>query len=316
MTATTLRIGIAQIAPVWLHKKETINKVTEAISQAADKGCDLVAFGEGMLPGYPFWLSLTHGADFDSTTQKEIHAHYIQQSIDIEGGDLDPICTICKQKNIAAYLGTIERAKERGKHSLYCSIVYIDKEGVIQSIHRKLQPTYEERLAWAVGDGHGLRTHKLGEFCVGGLNCWENWMPLSRMAMYAQGENLRVAVWPGSIRNTEDITRFIALEGRSYVMSVSALMRKSDISENIPHADKMIENAPDIITDGGSCIANPRGEWVIKPILHQEGVFSAEVDINVVYQERQNLDVTGHYSRPDVTRLVLNQKRQSILDIE
>ena len=119
----------------------------------------------------------------------------MQESVDIEAGDLDSICAVAKENNIAVYLGTIEKASDRGGHSLYCSLVYIDQSGVIQSVHRKLQPTYEERLVWSPGDGNGLRVHQLEEFTVGGLNCWENWMPLSRTALYGQGENLHCLLY-------------------------------------------------------------------------------------------------------------------------
>ncbi|MEQ9167000.1 MAG: nitrilase-related carbon-nitrogen hydrolase, partial [Fulvivirga sp.] len=191
----TLKIAMAQIAPVWLNKQKTLDKVMSSISEAGDQNCDLIVFGEGLLPGYPFWLAMTNGAEFESSVQKKIHAHYIKNSIQIESGDLDAVCKIAKEKLIAIYLGIIERAQNRGGHSIYCSLVYIDKKGIIQSVHRKLQPTYEERLTWAPGDGHGLRVHALESFTVGGLNCWENWMPLARTSLYGMGENLHIAVW-------------------------------------------------------------------------------------------------------------------------
>lgn len=311
-----LKIGMAQIAPIWLDKQETKNKIKSYIVEAGIQKCELVVFGEGLLPGYPFWLSLTDGTVFNSTIQKEIHAHYIRNAIQIEAGELDDICELAKAHQIAIYLGIIERAKNRGGHSLYCSLVYIDAEGVIQSVHRKLQPTYDERLTWSPGDGHGLRVHSLKQFTVGGLNCWENWMPLARTALYGQGENLHIAVWPGSRRNTHDITSFIAKESRSFVVSVSSLMRKDDFPKKTPHIEKILENAPDILADGGSCIAAPNGEWVVPPIVNAEGLFTVTIDFNQVLEERQNFDSVGHYSRPDVTKLTINRKRQSILDIE
>ena len=217
---------------------------------------------------------------------------------------------------MAVYLGVIERATDRSGHSLYASLVYIDAGGRIASVHRKLMPTYEERLVWSPGDGHGLRVHDLHGFRVGGLNCWENWMPLPRAALYGQGENLHVAVWPGSERNTADITRFIAREGRSYVLSVSGLMRREDIRAGLPHRDVMLENCPEWLTDGGSCIAGPDGEWVLPPQVGAEGLFVAELDLNRVYRERQNFDPAGHYSRPDVTRLEVDRRRQSTVDFK
>ncbi len=310
-----LKIGLAQISPVWLNKEKTRDKIRDYIEKAGKEDCDLVVFGEALLPGYPFWLSLTHGSEWNSNMQKEIHAHYIRNSITVEAGELDVLCEVARINEVAAYVGIIERAQNRGGHSLYCSLVYIDKKGDIKSVHRKLQPTYEERLAWSHGDGHGLRVHSLKEFTVGGLNCWENWLPLARTSLYAQGEDLHVAVWPGSVRNTEDITRFIAREARSFVVSVGALMSIKDFPEDTPYRDEIVMNAVDPLTDGGSCIAGPNGEWVVEPIVNKEGLFTGIIDFNRVLEERQNLDVSGHYSRPDVTKLIVNRERQSVIEL-
>lgn len=313
---TKLKVSLAQLAPVWLNKQATIEKTIDAIHDAGKQHSDLIIFGEGFLPGYPFWLSMTDGSAFNNQTQKEIHAHYVKNAISIEQGDLNPILEACKENKIAAYLGMIERPQDRGGHSLYCSLTYINKKGVVQSVHRKLQPTFEERLTWSPGDGHGLQVHPLEGFTIGGLNCWENWMPLARAAMYGQGENVHIAVWPGSVRNTEDITPFIAKESRSYSISVGSLMRKSDFPADTPHLDKIIANAPDDLTDGGSCIANPDGSWLLEPITGKEGVFSAELEFDRILEERQNFDPVGHYSRPDVTELRVNRERQSTIKIK
>lgn len=311
-----LKVALAQIAPVWLDKESTLQKIEETIQEAANKEAELIVFGEALLPGYPFWLALTGGAEWNTKLNKEIHAHYVKNSIIIEKGELDGICKLAKKRSISIYLGIMERAANRGGHSIYASLVYINKLGQIKSVHRKLQPTYDERLTWAPGDGHGLKVHPLKEFMVGGLNCWENWMPLPRAALYGQGENLHVAVWPGSDHNTKDITRFIARESRSYVLSVSSVMRKSDFPKNTPHLDEILKNAPEILANGGSCIAGPDGEWLLKPITDKEGIFYEILDFNRVLEERQNFDVVGHYSRPDVTKLIVNRERQSTVDFD
>lgn len=306
-----MKVSLAQVAPVWLDKTKTIEKILAAISQAADQGSRLVTFGESLLPGYPFWLERTGGAVFNSAKQKQIHSLYLQQAVNVENGDLDPICQLAAQRKIQVILGTAERASDRGGHSIYCSLVYISEVGKILHVHRKLMPTYDERLTWSPGDGNGLQTHPLGDFTVGALNCWENWMPLPRAALYAQGEDLHVAIWPGGLHNTEDITRFIAKEGRSYVMSVSSLMRPADFPKDTPYLEEILLDAPDLLANGGSCIAAPTGEWVIEPQVGSEGIYSATIDHNTVYQERQNFDPVGHYSRPDVTQLVVNRVRQN-----
>lgn len=312
----TLQVALAQIAPVWLNKKKTLDKIKEAMLQAAKEKAQLLVFGEGLLPGYPFWLALTDGAQWDLKINKSLHAHYAQNAVNIEDGDIEELCVLAKEHTMAVYVGVIERATNRGGHSLYCSLVYINEQGVICSVHRKLQPTYDERLTWAPGDGNGLQVHPLEGFTVGGLNCWENWMPLPRAALYGMGENVHCAVWPGSDHNTKDITRFIARESRSYVISVSSLMHKTDFPTDTPYIEELLAAAPEQLANGGSCVANPDGSWLLEPQLHTEGVFHAEIQLDRVYEERQNFDPVGHYSRPDVTQLHLNRERQSTLKIK
>lgn len=310
-----LKVGIAQIAPVWLNREKTLAKALSYVDHAGDQGCQLLAFGEALVPGYPFWIERTDGARFNSPIQKEIHAHYLNQAVQIEAGHLQLVCEAAAKHRLAVYLGCIERALDRGGHSLYASLVYIDPQGEIQSVQRKLMPTHEERLTWAIGDGHGLRVHSLGAFTVGGLNCWENWLPLARASLHAQGEDLHVAAWPGSRRNTEGITPFIAFEGRSYVISASALMRPQDFPEDTPHLEKILANNSGFLTDGGSCIAAPDGTWVVEPVVEEERLIVADIDHTRVRGERQNFDPSGHYSRPDVFKLIVNRERQSLLDI-
>jgi nitrilase len=268
-----LKIALAQIAPVWLDRAATLDKIVDQVEKAASGGANLVVFGEALLPGYPFWPELTGGAKFESDVQKDLFAHYAENSADISRGTLDPLTEKAAELGIAIYVGTIEHAAERGGFSLYATLVYISPDGNIGSSHRKLMPTYEERLVWSPGDGHGLRVHSLGEFTVGGLNCWENWMPLPRAALYGQGENLHIAVWP--------------------VVSVSGMMHRDWIPDEVPHADLIRASASGWLADGGSCVAGPGGNWLLEPF-----------------------DPAGHYSRPDVTRLKVNRKRQKTVSFD
>tara|TARA_R110002051_G_scaffold80488_1_gene144482 strand:+ start:4230 stop:5180 length:951 start_codon:yes stop_codon:yes gene_type:complete len=311
-----LNVALAQISPVWLNKVATLEKIENSIQEAASKKTELIIFGEALLPGYPFWLALTDGAAWDLKVNKEIHAHYVRNAIQIEAGELNGICRLAKEHKIAIYLGIMERAKDRGGHSIYCSLVYINELGEIKSVHRKLQPTYDERLTWAPGDGNGLQVHPLKQFTVGGLNCWENWMPLPRAALYGQGENLHIAVWPGNESNTKDITRFIARESRSFVISVSSLMKKEDFPKTTPFINEILEKAPEVLGNGGSCIAGPNGEWILEPVINKEGLIYQTLDFNRVYEERQNFDPVGHYSRPDVTKLYVNRERQTTVEFK
>jgi nitrilase len=305
-----LTVAIAQIAPVWLERSATVVKVVDYIERAGRSGARLVAFGEALVPGYPFWLEHTDGAQFDSALQKRLYAHYVDQAVDIDAGDLEPLCAAARAAGIWVAIGIIERDRARGQ-SVFCSLVLVDDDGAIRNVHRKLMPTYEERLVWSQGDGAGLRTFRLGRFHLGGLNCWENWMPLARSALYAQGEDLHIATWPGSCRNTASITPFIAREGRSYVLSVSGLLRREDIPAHIPESDLLRARLPDVCADGGSCLAGPDGRWVIEPCANDERLLIAEIDHVRVREERQSFDAFGHYGRPDVFELRVRRKRET-----
>lgn len=310
-----LKIGLAQFAPVWMNREKTLRKALTFAEDAADQNCELVVLGgEACVGGYPYWLELTDGARFNSQIQKEIFAEYSNQAVVIERGDLQTACDLAREKRIAMYIGIIEKPAERGE-SLYAALVFIDRSGEIKSVQRKLVPTYEERLVWANGDGNGLRVHSLNAFTVGGLNCWENWNPLARAALYGQGEDFHICVFPGGIHNV-DITRFIAKESRSFVASVCCVMRKEDFPSDTLHLDKILENAPDILSTGGTCLAAPDGEWLIEPLGTEEKLVVAQINHQRVREERQNLDIAGHYSRPDVLQLKVNRERQKIVVIE
>jgi nitrilase len=306
-----LTVGIAQVAPVFLDRDATTEKLVRYVDDAAARGCELVVFGEALLPGYPFWLELTDAARFDSALQKDIYAAYSAAAVDICAGHLAPIRAAAARHGIAIVLGTIERPRDRSGHSLYCSCVFIGTDGMILSVHRKLVPTYEERLVWAPGDGQGLVVHSLGDFSVGALNCYENWMPLTRAALYAQGEDCHIALWPGNARNTTKLTPVLAEEGRSYVISVSGVFTRDDVPTGHPVA-AMLESAPPVMADGGSCIAKPDGSWLIPPSTAGEALLIATLDPREVRRARQNFDPEGHYSSPDVTRLVVDRRRQAV----
>ena len=309
-----LKIGLAQFAPVWMNREKSIEKALKYAEDAANQDCEFVVLGgEASVGGYPYWLELTDGARFNSQIQKEIFAEYSNQAVQIERGDLREVCDLALEKKIAIYIGIVEKPAERGE-SLYCALVFIDQNGEIKSVQRKLVPTYEERLVWANGDGNGLRVHNVGAFTVGGLNCWENWNPLARAALYGQGEDFHVCVFPGGIHNV-DITKFIAKESRSYCVSVCSIMRREDFPPDTIHLDKILENAPEILSNGGTCLAAPDGEWLIKPFITEEKLIIAEITHQKVREERQNLDIAGHYSRPDVLQLKVNRERQKIVVI-
>jgi nitrilase len=309
-----MKVAIAQIAPVLFDRAATLDRVLAAISEAANNNATLVTFGECLVPAYPLWLCRTDAARFEADDQKELHALYLEQAVCIENGHLDGVRAAASKHGITVILGIAERPVDRGQ-SIYCSRVIIEPKGHIHSVHRKLMPTYEERLSWAAGDGAGLRTCAVGEFTVGALNCWENWMPLARAALYGQGETLHVMLWPGDVKLTADLTRFVAREGRMFVMSSSAIIRPSDVPDSVPYRDRICGNA-EVFFNGGSCIAGPDGTWIVEPVVGEEQLLYADLDLADILKSRQSFDPAGHYARPDVLKLTVNRTRQSTVQYE
>ncbi|WP_222868509.1 carbon-nitrogen hydrolase family protein [Actinomadura syzygii] len=298
-----MRVAAAQARCPWLDSTAGVAKVVEFLQRAAADRIDLVAFPETFLSGYPFWVEQTGGARFDDPDQKRAYAAYLDAAVELDGPELRVIVEAVRDLKVFTYLGITERV--RG--TVYCTLLAISPEDGIVGVHRKLMPTHEERLVWGIGDGHGLRTHRIGGISVGGLICWENWMPLARHALYAQGEDLHVSVWPGSSRLTGDITRFIALEGRVYSLAAGTLFSYADIPTDFPFHDQLAEQASRY--DGGSAIAGPDGQWVVPPVSGEERLVTADIDPAAVRAERQNFDPAGHYARADVLRLNVDRRR-------
>ncbi len=312
MVDRPLRIAAAQAHPAWGRPDETARRATEWIARAAADDVGLLAFGETFLGGYPFWLSLTDGSRFEDPEQKRAYAYYLDAAVELDGPEVGEVVEASRDHGLFTYIGIAERGPGPARGTVFCTLVAIDPERGVVSAHRKLQPTYEERLAWGQGDGHGLRVHALpGGPRVGGLNCWENWMPLARTAMYAGGEDIHVAAWPGAVRLTEPSTRFIAVEGRVYCLAASVLLSIDDIAADFPLLEACREAAGrgGVLYDGGSAVAGPDGAWIVEPVAREERLVVAEVDPARVREERQNFDPTGHYSRPDVLELRVDRRR-------
>ena len=309
-----MRIAAAQVHAAWGRPDAGAARVAEWIGRAAADDVDLLAFGETHLGGYPFWLSMTDGARFDDAGQKRAYAWYLEAAVELDGPQLRLIAEAAADHRVFTYLGIAERGSGLARGSVFATLVAIDPGPGIVSAHRKLQPTYEERLAWAAGDGHGLRVHEVvgragDSMRVGGLNCWENWLPQARLAMYAGGEDIHVSAWPGAVRNTIDVTRFIALEGRVYSLAAGTLLSRADVPDDFPLAAALPDGD---WADGGSAIAAPDGGWLREPVGGTEGLVAADVDLARVREERQNFDPTGHYARADVFELRVDRRRSAV----
>jgi len=306
-----MRIAAAQGHPAWLDAGATTKKIIAFLEEASAESIELLAFPETFLGGYPFWVEKTDGARFNHELQKAAYGYYLDAAVEIHGREVVEITEAVRDLGVFTYLGVAERGDATARGSVFCTLLAIDPGRGLVSRHRKLVPTYEERLVWAHGDGHGLRVHDVGTGKVGGLNCWENWMPQARHALYASGEDVHVSVWPGSSRLTRDITRFIALEGRVYSLAASALLSLDDVPTGFPFRELLEEQGHDSYYDGGSAVAAPDGTWVVEPVEDREGLIVADIDLAHVRQERQNFDPSGHYSRPDVFDVRIDRRRRA-----
>ena len=305
-----MRVAAAQARPHWLDPAATTKKVVAWLEMAASQQVELVAFPETFLSGYPSWLEHTNAARFDDAGQKRAYAAYLAAAVELPGPEIATIVEAAHDLGVFVYLGTTERM--RG--TIFATLVAIDPTAGVVSAHRKLMPTFEERLVWGIGDGHGLRVHQVGTTKVGGLNCWENWMPQARNALYALGEELHVSVWPGNPRNTVDITRFIAREGRVFSLAANGLLGLKDVPADFPLREALEESGVTDYCRGGSAIAGPDGNWIVEPVPDEERLVIADLDIALVAQERHNFDPTGHYSRPDVFTVTVDRSRREAVE--
>tara|TARA_Y100000746_G_scaffold142675_1_gene122048 strand:- start:627 stop:1538 length:912 start_codon:yes stop_codon:yes gene_type:complete len=300
-----MRVAAVQDSPVYLNRTATLDLVKERITEAGEGNADLIAFPEVFVSGYPVWIDVTDASAWEKHDQQEAFARYLEQSVDLDSSEFLKVVETVKSSGAFTYLGVVERATSGG--SVYCSLVAIDPTEGIVSVHRKLKPTYGERLVWADGDGAGLEAHDHKGVRLTGLNCWENWMPLARTAMYETGTQIHIAAWPGSVGLTEDITRFIAKEGRLFVISVGAIYDATMIPDDFPLRNQL--GVDDKYHNGGTCIAGPDGKWIVEPNHGEKGIIWADLDVSEVSRQRQNFDPTGHYSRPDVLRLHVTRER-------
>lgn len=300
-----MKVAAVQAAPVFLDAQATTDKALAKIREAAAAGAELVSFPEVFIAGYPSWLRSPSVAT-DDELLKLGHIAYLNSAIRTDGPELAAITRECAKLGVFVYIGLLERGESGG--SVYASLAAIHPDRGIVGVHRKLKPTFHERLIWSDGDGAGLKTHEWQGLRVGGLNCYENWLPLARHAMYAQGEQVHVATWPGDLDVTEHISRFIAMEGRIYVVSVSGLLRAQDIPETFPLKKHIVENRR-IINNGGSMIVAPGGSVIAGPVVDKECILYADIDVNQILGEHLKLDPAGHYSRNDVLSLSVNRQR-------
>ncbi|MDQ1457738.1 MAG: nitrilase [Actinomycetota bacterium] len=292
--APTTLVAAVQAAPVFLDREATIEKVGTLTKEAAAAGARLVAFPEGFVPTYPDWVwRTTPWAD------GEWYARWIDQCVDVPGAACDALGEVARENGVHLAVPVNERAGG----TVYNTILYFAPDGALLGKHRKLVATGGERLAWGMGDGSTLPVFDTPFGRLGGLICWENYMPLARVAMYEQGVDILLAptwdnsdVWVASMRH-------IAKEGRCYVLGITSCLRGSDVPADFPGRDDIYGGDDDWMSRGNTVIVDPYGEILAGPISETEGILYAEVDVAKVRQSRRQFDVVGHYARPDVFTL-------------
>lgn len=306
-----VNIGIVQSAPVYLDIKKSLEKVEALLTEASTKGAELVCFGESWFTGYPAWIDYCDEyAKWDFKPTKEIFAKTYANSLDVTGPEVAQIGKWAKELGLVVVMGINEKVTSGpGNGTIYNSLLTWNERGELANHHRKLMPTHTERLLYGQGDGAGLKAVDTAVGRVGGLICWEHWMPLTRQTMHNSGEHIHIAVWPKVHEMLQIATRSYAFEGRCFAVGVGQIMRVKDIPTELTLPDALKDKPEQMLLNGGSCIVGPDGQYVMEPLWDQEGVFTAEVDLNRCYEEKMSLDVTGHYQRNDVFQLDVNHKR-------
>ncbi len=290
-----VNVCLIQDSPVFFDKELTIQKIESLTAQYARQGSRLIVFPESFVPGYP--RGFTFGATVGSRTPegRELYAEYHRNSVDVTGPDMKRLERLARSENVYLVVGITEKSDRHG--SLYCSMVYISPKTGLLGVHRKIKPTGTERLIWAEAAGDSLVSFQTEIGKLGGLICWENYMPLARMAMYQQGVELYLAPTADSRESWTATLRHIALEGRCFVLGCNQFFTKAMYPE--PY-QKLVLDEPEMLCSGGSVIVSPMGEVLAGPLFGEAGAVMAELDLAQIVASKLDFDVIGHYARPDI----------------
>jgi predicted amidohydrolase len=297
---STLRLAVvqAEIAP---SLAAGLEKTADLARRAAASGAQAIVFPETWLPGYPAWLDVCRDvALWDHEPVKKVFACYAAESVVVQGASGRALGAIAKEVEAVLVIGVSERVEEGpGRGTLYNALLTYGPDGTLRNHHRKLMPTYTERMIWGQGDASGLRAIETSAGRVGGLICWEHWMPLARQAMHESGEDLHVAAWPNVHEMLQVASRSYAFEGRCFVAAAGSLLRAKDLPPELePHPAK-VQSPEQWVLRGGSAIYGPNGFPVVEPVFDREEILIADLDLSKIREENMSLDVTGHYARPD-----------------
>lgn len=295
--------AVVQAAPVVFDPVRTIEKLRQLAADAARKKARLALFPEAFISAYPKGLDFGARIGMRTPEGREDFRRYFESAIDVPGPHVDTLASIARENRIYLVVGVIER--DIG--TLYCTVLFFSDEGRYLGKHRKLMPTAMERLVWGYGDGSTLPVFETPMGRLGAVICWENYMPLLRTAMYAKNIQIYCAPTADGRKTWLPTMQHVAMEGRCFVLSCNQFARRRDFP-----ADYAIPgNDPEaVLCSGGSCIVSPLGEVLAGPALEGECILTAELDMNEIARGKYDFDVVGHYARPDVFRLMVNERAQ------
>jgi nitrilase len=314
MAEKKIGVAVAQAAPVFLDRAASVEKACRLIAEAGRAGTQLVAFPEAFIPAYPDWVWAVPAGE--TRVLNDLYAALLSNSISIPGEETRRLCAAARQAKIYVVMGMSERNHEASGGRLYNTLLYISPEGEIMGKHRKLVPTGGERLVWAQGDGSTLDVFDTAIGKLGGLICWENYMPLARYTLYAWGVQIYIAATWDRGEPWLSTLRHIAKEGRVYVLGCGMALRKSDIPDSLGLTERFYSTTGEWINAGDSAVLNPDGDFIAGPLHEAEGILYCELEPAEMRGPKWMLDVAGHYARPDVFQLIVHRQPHRLLEMD
>lgn len=303
----SVKAAVVQAAPVLFNLEATVEKTCRLTAEAAAQGAKLILFPEAFIPAYPRGLTFGAVVGSRSTEGRLAWQRYWANSVEIPSSAVSALGEAARQAGAYLVVGVIERDTETSRGTLYCTMLYFNDQGQLVGKHRKLKPTASERLIWGEGDGSTLTVVNSPYGKLGGLICWENYMPLARTALYGKGVEIYLAPTADSRDSWQATLRHIALEGRCFVLGCNQFVTKEMYPADLPGLHELAAQ-PEIMCRGGSAVISPMGEVMAGPLYDQEGILYANLDLDEVARSKYDFDVTGHYARPDVFQLHVNEK--------
>jgi len=310
-----VRVAVVQASPLFFDTGGSVERVVEMTGRAADDGAGLVLFPEAYVGGYPWGLAFGTAVGGRSPAGRRTWERYWRAALDVPGPETDRMGKTAKAKGVYLAVGVIERDNAYGWGTLYCTLLYFGPDGTLLGKHRKLKPTAAERLIWGEGDGSTLPVIEAPFGRFGGLICWENYMPLARMAMYGKGLEIYLAPTADARERWQATLQHIALEGRCFVLGCNQFVTR-DMYPSDLEIQGELEAWPETLCRGGSAVYGPLGDRLAGPLWDQEGILSADLDLAEVARGRFDFDVTGHYARPDVFQLRVDQTPRHPVDFD